>query len=467
MAASVVLGLLWHLHGKVEDPIVLERRLRSGGDSSGSLFDHGVALSIFIALQTILAAGFDAEIDTLAGAAVYTAMLLVGLILFGTLVGMITESFESLIERIRQGELKAVEEEHTVLLGWSECTPRLVCQLAFLRRQFQQMNEPWDRRLCWWRRVKASTSAAQRPIIVMCNTLTKEEMENAIAHAFQERGICALRTRLGCDVVCRVGDPRSVVDLRRVCVQQAHAVVVQAGEGADTEKSTGASIRTLMALRFALYTCQAAPAWDDLRIVVEMNQPSKVVSAAAFDAPGGGTVVHPLDLSVFLDSLLFACLGQPGLAQTQMELMSFESAAIKFRKAADLNVAHRKVSEATMLWEDAVFVGVQAREAKLAAARGEGVESGLLPGASYEIQPDDTVLFLCRSSMPTPAARRAEAEGVASESPFPYGQEQQASFVLRRREIRVLICGDLAGISQRPCSAFWTTWPTTFDRACA
>jgi len=71
---------------------------------------------------------------------------------------MITEAFESLVEKIRMGELKAVENEHTVVLGWSEGTVRLVCQLAFLRRQWQMMNEGWRRYLFCRRRPPPSTS---------------------------------------------------------------------------------------------------------------------------------------------------------------------------------------------------------------------------------------------------------------------------------------------------------------------
>jgi hypothetical protein len=206
------------------------------------------------------------------------------------------------------------------------------------------------------------------------------------------------------------------------------------------------TIRTLMALRFVLYTCRSQPAWDDLRIVVEMNRPSKMVATAAFDSPDGDTIVYPQDLSVFLRGLLFSCLGQPGLAQVQMELMSFEGAAIKFRKASTLNMSWRSVSEAALLWEDAVFLGVQSAEARLADPTGERVQSGLLQDPSYEIQPDDMVIFLCATSMPKPARARAEAAAAAldrharyldSEGKEPEGKETVAV----KSELCVLICG--------------------------
>jgi hypothetical protein len=283
---------------------------------------------------------------------------------------------------------------------------------------------------------------AKEVIVVMCDCHTKEQMESQIAHAFAERGISKRRTRLGWDVICRVGDPRDVQDLQRVGAQHARAVVVQAKP--DLEKSRGMAIRTLMALRFVLYTCQSKPAWDDLRVVVELNQPSKVVATAAFTAPNNDTVVFPQDLSVFLRGLLFACLGQPGLAQVQMELMSFEGAAMKFRKASALGMAQCRVSEAALLWEDAVFLGVQPAAMGRARASGAGeriserTESGLLQDPDYEIQPDDTVIFLCAASMPKPARVQAETLGTTLEDSDLLLQGQKRASV---GELRVLICG--------------------------
>merc|ERR1719188_2744588 len=201
-------------------------------------------------------------------------MILVGLVVFGTLVGMISEGFNSMVESIRAGELKAVEKNHTLILGWSEGTVRLVCQIAFLRRQWQMQNESWVHYFLWWTRVQPSTPIAKGNIVIMCNNKEKAEMEMLIDQGFAERGISRKRTRLGSDVVCRVGDPCDVQALLRVGAHRAAGIVLNLAQD-DAKDQDGLlcaeSIRVLMALRLIMYSSNPPPLWNDLRMVVELN----------------------------------------------------------------------------------------------------------------------------------------------------------------------------------------------------
>jgi hypothetical protein len=46
--------------------------------------------------------------------------------------------------------------------------------------------------------------------------------------------------------------------------------------------------------------------------------------------------VYPLDLHLFLNSLLFGCVSQPGLAKVLLKLLDFEGNTIRRRKAQNL-----------------------------------------------------------------------------------------------------------------------------------
>ena len=62
-----------------------------------------------------------------------------------------------------------------------------------------------------------------------------------------------------------------------------------------------------------LFTNKYSEAHDinpDLRIVMQMLHPSEYVDAALFKHPNGQNVVIPMDLSVFLNSLMFKCAAQ-------------------------------------------------------------------------------------------------------------------------------------------------------------
>jgi hypothetical protein len=206
-----------------------------------------------------------------------------------------------------------------------------------------------------------------------------------------------------------------VQDLQRVGVHRANAIVLQlaqADQAEDSAVTCGVTLRTLMALRFVLQTCRSPPPWERLRVVVEMNQSDEVVDAARFSAPDSSrTIVHAQDLTHFLNSLIFTCLGQAGLAQVQLELMSFDGASIKFRKASDFHnngegLVGRTLREVGLPWENAVLLGARTAEA---AMQDEG-PSGMLVDPMHQIQASDTLLFLCECSMPKPALQAACVE---------------------------------------------------------
>ena len=146
-------------------------------------------------------------------------MLLSGVVVFAVLVGFVTDSILSFTHGLAAGRTKVVEKGHTLILGTTESTPRLVTQLALMRRRWLVANEAWDRRVFPWRRVPPSTPLVARPVVVICDTATKREIEQSIAEAFTARGIQRRRTRLGKDIVVRVGDPSSIKDLVRVSAE--------------------------------------------------------------------------------------------------------------------------------------------------------------------------------------------------------------------------------------------------------
>ena len=69
---------------------------------------------------------------------------------------------------------------------------------------------------------------------------------------------------------------------------------------------------------------------------------------------------------VFLNSLMFKCALTPGLSRVLLELLNFESTAMRCRDACEMRAADGKIGglvglrmeEAAYAWEDAVLIGV-------------------------------------------------------------------------------------------------------------
>jgi hypothetical protein len=109
------------------------------------------------------------------------------------------EAISGFMSSLSEGRTKVVEDGHTLILGWSEATIRVVIQLSFLRRQYQIMCEeqyPIVSFLCDWVPFLAfsrpllrwsgmydppSTPLAAADIVIM-NTLKTKVSRNSFPH---------------------------------------------------------------------------------------------------------------------------------------------------------------------------------------------------------------------------------------------------------------------------------------------
>ena len=143
---------------------------------------------------------------------------------------------------------------------------------------------------------RPSTSMANSDIVILADNVTKQEMHIALSNTLDERGIMPGRTKLGQNIVCRVGSPSNVNDLIRVGAHKASAILVQVTSDDLVEEDlsggnikNGATVRVALAVR----NCVLANAPNgvinaDLRIVLQMSNPSQFVDAVCFKNAQGG-----------------------------------------------------------------------------------------------------------------------------------------------------------------------------------
>ena len=63
------------------------------------------------------------------------------IVVVAVLIGFMNEAISSFMSSLSEGRTKVIEDGHTLILGWSEATIRVVIQISFLRRQYQVMCE--------------------------------------------------------------------------------------------------------------------------------------------------------------------------------------------------------------------------------------------------------------------------------------------------------------------------------------
>ena len=361
--------------------------------------------------------------------------MLTGLIVFAALIGFINEHITSYMNALKDGSSRVLEDKHTLILGWNESTARVVAQICFLRRVETMSNEEKlpillyfpsllrvFRSLGWVERPSSSMSANN--IVIMCKDKTKEEMHIALRNAMSESGI-KRRTKIGSNIICRVGDPTDVNDLLRVAVQRASAILVQVTpldrvkeELTLGKMRNGATCKVALSVRNAVLS--HSPLVQDLRIVLQMSHPSEYIDAVGFRGEKGNEVLIPLDLSRFLNSLLFKSAVTPGLANVLMELFDFEGLAIRRRRAKDLrggpsneyghscgmgsaNGVAQTLREMQSQYDTAAFIGMlRPSVTDLELIKSEGL--GLCCDPDTLIQPEDLLIYIGRKPTPRKAA---------------------------------------------------------------
>jgi hypothetical protein len=355
--------------------------------------------SIFFTFQMLSIGGYDPNVTGTGPVIIFGAMIVFGLTIFAILIGMITESFQLYMHSLSEGKTKAVLSNHTLILGWNETTTRVVVEIARLRHVWREQNrQGLGKYVGCLPRHPASTPIAEAPVVIITDQLTKSEVQNAIRQAFKDGGICEKDNRIGCDIVCRIGDPTNLQDLKRVGAQAARSILVmmtdldaKESEQAGGRVSNGASLRTLLALRAVLCCHPKAEKDNDMRVICQLAAPSKAIEVIDLgDAFDGRPILRPVELQRFMNGILFGCLAQPGLGYALLDLLGFEGAAFRSRVASEFPESHRLIGktmyEMSTVWENAIFAGT-ARE-------------GLAPRGDSVIQKNDRIVFVSASSLP-------------------------------------------------------------------
>ena len=463
-AGMTVFGFIWWF------------QVSESGDEE--LYGQTIADSIYMALQLIATGGFEDSIPDKVGLRwIFIVIIIFGFVIFATFVGFITDAFASFMSDLASGKTKVAASDHTLILGWNEATLRAVVQTSFLRRQYQMLNESRWTVLYYFSFLvpvfgalglleRPSTSLAVADIVIMDDSITKEEMHIRLEQTLAERGINPARTKLGKNIICRVGDPTNVNDLIRVGAHRASAILVmmtvkdtEEEDESDGKIFNGATLRTCLALRNVLFTNKYSEAHDinpDLRIVMQMLHPSEYVDAALFKHPNGQNVVIPMDLSVFLNSLMFKCAAQPGLSEVILSILNLEGSAIRRRKAKNLrsgpNNAYgdcigKTFKDMRTQFSKAVFIGIVRPGMPVDKMKKLGF--GLCPDPMTIIEPDDLLIFIGPKSSPvhsfemkgTFAGYVAEAEKIAEANPDIEANRIEFGLTNSKILANTLVCG--------------------------
>ncbi|KAL2345997.1 hypothetical protein Fmac_007282 [Flemingia macrophylla] len=266
-----------------------------------------------------------------------------GMLIFAMMLGLVSDAISEKFDSLRKGKSEVVEQNHTLILGWSDKLGSLLNQLAI-----------------------ANESLGGGTVAVMAER-DKEEMELDIAKMeFDFKGT---------SVICRSGSPLILADLKKVSVSKARAIIVLAEDG-NADQSDARALRTVLSLTGVK---------EGLRghIVVELSDLDNEVLVKLV----GGDLVETVVAHDVIGRLMIQCARQPGLAQVKIiweDILGFENCEFYIKRWPQLE--GMQFEDVLISFPAAIPCGI-----KVASYGGKII---LNPDDSYVLQEGDEILVI-------------------------------------------------------------------------
>jgi voltage-gated potassium channel Kch len=272
---------------------------------------------------------------------------LLGVLIGGSLIGLIVAAVDSKVEQLRRGRSVVAERGHTLILGWS---PRVFTLISEI--------------------VEANVNQRRGRIVVLAAE-EKPMMEEAI----RERVGDTKTTR----IVCRTGDPSSPQDLLIANADEARSIVVLAG-GED-------GVADAEAVKAVLAVMSSESRRASATVVAELNEAE---TARALHDASRGNVVTVRAADVIARVTAQACR-QPGLSFVWRDLLDFSGDEIYFRVAPELQ--GHTYGEALLAFDTSSVIGRRAADGTISV--NPAMETVFEPGDSViAISADDDTMVV-------------------------------------------------------------------------
>lgn len=243
-------------------------------------------------------------------------MLLVtlgGIFIVSTLIGVLSSGIEATIDEMRKGRSFVIEENHTLILGWSSKVFTIISELTIANEN------------------------QKKPRVVVLADKDKVEMEDEIKDK-----VGNLRNT---KVICRRGNPNDLIDLSIANPHQAKSIIILAPEEGNGDSQT---IKTLLAI-----TNNPNRKSDPYHVIAEIKEEKNMAVAKMV----GKDEVELLLTDDLISRIMVQTCRQSGLSVVYTELMDFDGAEIYFNEEKLL--VGKTFGEAVNAYEDSAVMGME------------------------------------------------------------------------------------------------------------
>jgi voltage-gated potassium channel Kch len=243
-------------------------------------------------------------------------MLLVtfgGIFIFSMLIGILTTSLESKLDALRKGRSRVVEENHTVILGWSEQVFTILSELAIANEN------------------------QKNPCVAIMADRDKVEMEDEI----QTKVGSTKNTR----VVCRTGSPVESADLEMMSLRKSRSIIILSPESENPDSEV---IKTMLAI-----INRTRDRTEPLHMVALIRDPenyevAKIVGKEQAEIVLAGDLIARMAAQTTIQS---------GLSIVYQELMDYGGDEIYFTE--EPGIVGKTFREVLSMYETSAIIGLK------------------------------------------------------------------------------------------------------------
>ncbi|HEY4226359.1 MAG TPA: hypothetical protein VGM70_11140 [Pseudolysinimonas sp.] len=308
----------------------------------------------------------------------YRGMMLIitlaGIVIVASLISIISGAFDAKVEELRKGRSRVLENDHTLILGWSRKVFSLVGELSI-----------------------ANESRKSAAIVILAD-MDKVEMEDAIRAQVPNTG----RTK----IICRTGDPMSLVDLELGNPNGARSIVLL---GADEDEDPDSTvIKTCLAL-----TNNKKRKHGEYHIVGELRDAANLEAANLV----GHDEAHWVLAADLISRVTVQSCRQSGLSVVYTDLLDFEGAEIYFTEQPTL--VGRNYFETQFAFADSTVMGISTADGIL-----------INPPAERTYAAGEQLIVIAEDDSTIKLSDPVAFDGSAVLSPKPFKPEPETTLVL-------------------------------------
>ncbi|KAG7398989.1 hypothetical protein PHYBOEH_009982 [Phytophthora boehmeriae] len=315
-----------------------------------------------------------------------TLTTIVGILYFSVIMGFVVDGIRAKMDMLKKGKSNVAEENHTLLLGWSDKSISLIRQICL------------------------ANASEKGGVIVVLAEIEKEELE---AELQSQMKVEELR---GTRVIFRTGSPLLSVDLLKVSAHRARSIVIMANSTGDADRSDASILRTVLSLK-------TLPELSG-HIVAELRD----IDNDPLLRLVGGNDVEILVSHDVIGRLVLMSARSPGLARVYTSLLGFEGNEFYFKEWPECT--GDSFGSLAERFPNAIPLGIKRKNG----------EVFICPGSNIRVESGDEILVLAEDDDTYKACPPVFVE--AGDAPLPVEKVSTQEQILMcgwRRDIRDMI----------------------------